>query len=143
MVVAGKPHKRLLMTKALSVRHFRQHVFFRMICEKEQNSFALIHGWAELSTHIWRQGDAGRTPYSSLLTLLPLLLTLPLPLTIAALLSLLPGERSHQKFIQFCPCYIEPPQADYIISNHYTLLPYLFSSLLIHAPRRFITSYTF
>jgi hypothetical protein len=42
-------------------------------------------------------GHAGRTEPFSLFTLLPFELTLPLSFTLAALLSLLPGERSHHQ----------------------------------------------
>ena len=110
------------------VRKLRRHVFFHagnqgiviLSCHKcakrnriplpYASSFTSLHRCTAPAGHFGHQGNAGRTPLS-LFTLLPLLLTKPSLLTFAALLSLLPGERSHQKkadagtTLQPCPLF--------------------------------------
>ena len=90
--------------KAFLRPSLRQHVFFRMFMRKGIRvplPYALAS--RTFSCASGDQGNAGRTPFL-LSTLLPLLLTLPSPLTFAALLLLSPGERSHQlKSFQPCP----------------------------------------
>ena len=94
MAAGGKDQFHSHCLESLCVQALRQHVFFhKSLCEKEPGSFATMHWRMEPSIHFWLSGNAGRTA-NSLLTLLPLSLTLPL-FTHAAFLSLLPGERSH------------------------------------------------
>ena len=80
------------------------------------------------------RGKSGRTPFS-LSTLLPFVLTLPSSLTNAALLELLPGDRSHHQE----PSHdnrIPKSTPSYENAN-------LFLSLLIHAPIIRMTSVVF
>ena len=64
--------------------------------EKESSSLASVQACRTCDNTTDLGCNAGRTPLLSLLTLLPLLLTEPSVLTFAALLVLLPGDRSHQ-----------------------------------------------
>ena len=103
-------------TYSFRVQGLRRHVFFHagnqgiviLSCHKcakrnriplpYASSFTSLHRCTAPAGHFGHQGNAGRTPLS-LFTLLPLLLTKPSLLTFAALLSLLPGERSHQRTV--------------------------------------------
>gem|GEM_PF-4048827 len=71
-----------------SRNHFREGI--RFLCSRHRPPYLRLgfrpHG-----------NNAGRTASLSLLTLLPLLLTEPSLLTFAALLELLPGDRSHHQ----------------------------------------------
>ena len=83
--------------KALASKVSDSMCFSRGCLRRKGTGFLCpIHWRMEPSIHFGQSGNAGRTP-NCFLTLLPFSLTLPFsPLTNAALLSLLPGERSHQ-----------------------------------------------
>lgn len=69
---------------------------------------------------------AGRTPSLLLLTLLPFLLTQPLLFTSAALLLLLPGERSHHTILSLISSQVTPCPSSYHPVYFVSLCRYLF-----------------
>lgn len=108
----------------------------------ESGSFARSTDLSFLEQISHRSGDAGQTPSLLLLTLLPLSLTSPLLLTFAALLLLLPGERSHHHQLH-CSIRITESQISSALPGQgiYPYIPYCFPilrlSLSIHAPVSF------